>query len=228
MNKAFVSVRVCSIQNSCARRVPDVRPCAARAWCHRVGREANWNEHDVALRATRPCYLWEPVCGASSDGVFGKGLLVMRCIVFWWVHVAKTRACAMKRSVPARAPHARVQSNTRMPTKQSNIGYTRARCVRDVRPCACGSRGVTERARNTRNGPRQKTRSSREQRRKKLSSWLVWGLSQSGRDRQTGQAYICAYPTPLVSAAVPVRWTTKNSRFLVCSKIQKKDSIQIF
>ena len=33
--------------------------------------------------------------------------------------------------------HARVQSSTRMKTKQSNIGYTRARCVRDARPCAC-------------------------------------------------------------------------------------------
>ena len=34
---------------------------------HRVGRAGNWNEHDVALRGTRPCSSWEPVCVASSD-----------------------------------------------------------------------------------------------------------------------------------------------------------------
>ena len=60
----------------------------------------------------------------------------------------------------------------------------------------------------------------REQRRKKLNSWLVWGLSQSGRDRETGQAYIRGYPTALVSAAVPVRWTTKNSCSLWCSRLK--------
>ena len=54
-NNASVSVRACNIRYSCARRVPDVRPCAARvgaAWYrvqkrgttwHRVGRAANWS-----------------------------------------------------------------------------------------------------------------------------------------------------------------------------------------
>ena len=78
-NNAFVSVSACNIGLSCARRVPDVRPSAARvgaAWYrgrkrgttwHRVARAANRNEHDVALRATRCCRLWEPARGAPSD-----------------------------------------------------------------------------------------------------------------------------------------------------------------
>ena len=118
VNNAFVSVRACNIWYSCARRVPDVRPCAARvgaAWYrvqqrgttwHRVGRAI---EHDVALRATRPCYLWEPVCGASSDVSVWYGLLVMRCIVNWSVRVAKnTRVC--DETSRASAPHARARS----------------------------------------------------------------------------------------------------------------------
>ena len=98
MTRSGPSARVTSGYSS-ARRVLDVRPCAARvgaAWYrgqkrgttwHRVGRAADWNDHDVALRATRPCYSWEPVCGASSDvclvwfvgyEVYGK-LVSARC-----------------------------------------------------------------------------------------------------------------------------------------------------
>ena len=36
------------------------------------------------------------------------------------------------------------------------------------------------------------------------------GFVSVGGDRETGQAYIRAYPAPLVSAAVPVRWTKNN------------------
>ena len=67
--------------------------------------------------------------------------------------------------------------HTHMPTHRTP---TR---VRDERPCAFGSRGATERAPHTRNGPRQTHETP-----KKLNSWLVWGLSQRGGDRETGQA----------------------------------------
>ena len=170
------NTRLCNIRHSCARRVPDVRPCAARvgaAWYrvqkrgttwHRVGRAANWDEHDVALRATRPV-AYVNQCAVLRLTCVWSGFLVMKCIVNWQVHVAKnTRVCDETSRAGARTrTHARVQSNTRVKTKQSNIGYTRARCVRDVKPRACGSRGATERARRTRDGPRQ-TRGAPESR----------------------------------------------------------------
>ena len=129
MNNAFVSVRasragistarmrafgptfrrktrLCNIRYSCARRVPDVRLCAARvgaAWCrverhgmtwHRIGRTVNWDERDVALRGTRPCRSRETAGGAVFDACAWYGSLVMKCTVNRKVHVANnTRVC---------------------------------------------------------------------------------------------------------------------------------------
>ena len=112
----------------------------------------------------------EPARGAPSDVRVEYVLSIMRWIVNRRVRIGKTRACVMKRPAPAR----------------SSPG-THARDVSPMQGVARVARVVRRNERDILVTDRGKRAwSSGEQRRKKLNSWLVWGLSQSGgrsRDR---------------------------------------------
>ena len=118
----------------------------------------------------------------------------MRCVVkLVSARCEKKRAFAMKRPVPARAPHARARSVQYTDENTAKQYRVHTRAMRSRRKAVrvwlewCDGTSATYTQRTTANA-----RSSGEQRRKKLNSRLVWGLSQSGeRSRDPASIHPC-------------------------------------